>query len=311
MERTPTCNAVVRPTGASMRKLLAALVFVLGFSVHAEVWPNGEGSEAVVGDKHRHQVQPLTVELTPVERTAAEPFRLHLLGNKTFFLYLFWIGEDGQPVFWLPSRAGQRQNRFRGQTPFVIPREDLEGPNFGPTGQKTLAVVGSTKELPAIPNWYPHGAACHAHVLGEDWETKERCACAPARRDEDLFVTSLTVNFAEDGIRTPDLWLTTTGGRAEYAVGERIEAVFGAELEGWIRLYEAAPNGECNRLVTKRIGNGRSVLWSGEATRPSGEHSFVASYSQLEPNVASATVEADQCQGTGVATLAYQFRVRE
>lgn len=297
--------------GADMRKSVAALILALGLNAHAGVWPTGEDTETAVGDESRHQAGRLVVELMPVERTDGQPFRVSLLGNKTFFLYLFWIGENGKPAFWVPSRKWQRQNRFRGRTPFIIPRKGMDGPKFGPTGQKTLAVVASTKELPAIPNWYPHGAACYAHVLGEEWGTEGRCVRAPARRDEELLVTSLTVNIAEDGIRTPDLWITTKGGRAEYAVGERIEAVFGAELDGWIRLYEAAPNGECNRLATKRVRGGRSSSWSGEATRPGGEHSFVASYSQTHPKVESATVEGPRCQGTGRARLAYPFRVRE
>lgn len=293
--------------------IVLAMVSALGFDVDAGVWPTGPYSEAVVGGASG-QAAPLAVEVMPVRPSFAidEPIRFRLHANRTFFLYLFQIVEGGQTVLLLPT-DNMRRNRFRGRTSFVVPPDGSTEAwlKFDSAGQKTLALVASTRELPVASNWYRLGAQHHAEALGREWATKRRCKDSATNGSGELFLVCLQIYVVKD--RQPvDLWLTTQGNRFEYAVGERIEIVLGAGSDGWIGLYAEVPGIGCSWLATRKVSGGGSVFWNGAAGRPGGEQEFVVAYSKTEPSSPLLSgADAKRCEGMGLPVVAYPFRVVE
>jgi hypothetical protein len=76
------------------------------------------------------------------------------------------------------------------------------------------------------------------------------------------------------------VWLTTKGNRQDYTVGEPIEAVFGADQDGWIHLYVIDPGGKYSRLKSYAVQGNTTYTMKAVAEDPTGKHAFVAVYSR-------------------------------
>ena len=76
------------------------------------------------------------------------------------------------------------------------------------------------------------------------------------------------------------VWLTTRGNRQDYAIGDAIEAVFGAGQDGWIHLYVVEPNGRYSRLKSYAVKENQTYRAKAVAADPAGKHALVAVYSE-------------------------------
>ena len=70
------------------------------------------------------------------------------------------------------------------------------------------------------------------------------------------------------------MWLTTKGNRQDYAIGDPIEAVFGAGQDGWIHLYVAEPNRRYSHLKSYAVKKNRTYRAKAVAADPTGKHAL-------------------------------------
>ena len=70
-------------------------------------------------------------------------------------------------------------------------------------------------------------------------------------------------------------------------MGERIEAVFGAGEDGWVQLYVVEPSGNYSRLKSYAVEKDATYTMRAVAEEPTGQHAFVAVYTEDEPGQAT------------------------
>lgn len=231
--------------------------------------------------------EPLRVALKPSQESfkVGEPIRFTARGNKDFFLYLFSVNQDtDEATLILPSKQGQKDNKYPADTDYPVPNPDVPPLVADAAGREMLVMVASTKYLPLKSNWFRDGADRYvgsAKEFEEEFEGKAIRVGRERTRNRTVFVREIFVPVVDERTaETPatDVWLTTKGNRNEYAVGDSIQAVFGAEKDGWVHLYVIDPNGERVRLKSYEVKEGASYVAKARATRPTGKHAFVAAF---------------------------------
>ena len=238
--------------------------------------------------------EPLRVSLEPVKASfkVDEPIRFNVHGNKTFFLYLYSIdNETDEVTLLLPTRRGQRHNKYPANRILPVPNKgEIELLADAP-GRERLLMVASTKYLPVKSKWYRRGADHYvgktAHFEQEFAEKGIRVRGPDKTRNDKVLVKTVMVRI--DGARrdgdspsasASHVWLTTRGNRQDYAIGDPIEAVFGAGQDGWIHLYVVEPNGQHSRLKSYAVKENRTYRAKAVAADPAGKHALVAVYSE-------------------------------
>ena len=278
---------------------------------------------------------PLRVALEPVDDAFAvdEPITFTAHGNKDFFLYLFSIDKDtGDATIILPSKEGQKHNKYPAGQTLPVPNRGEADFLADEAGRETLVMVASTKYLPLKSNWFREGADSYvgkAEDFEEEFAEKAiRVGREDRTRDENVVVKRLSVRIhgEEAEAEAPDtsVWLTTKGNRQEYDVGERIEAVFGTEADGWVQMYVVEPSGKHSRLKTVEVEEGQTYTMRAVAEEPSGKHAFVAVYTEDAPSAGKSlsgakSVSLVDASPKGVrleddepATMAvYRFRISD
>ena len=273
--------------------------------------------------------EPLRVTLEPVQDSfkVNEPIRFHVRGNKTFYLYLFSVDDKGDATMILPKREGQRHNKYPADTTLPVPNEDAPSFLSDEAGRERVVMVASAEYLAWKSSWFRDGADSYVDKAAFDEEFASKGIRIGAEKDDDVVVKRLSVRVrGEDGKperSTADLWLTTKGNRAEYAMGERIEAVFGAGTDGWVQMYVVQPSGKYARLKTYEVEKDKTYTMRAVAEDPVGKHAFVAVYTDGEPegdawgqtrdksvlDVAAKGVRLDD-QPSGPMAV-YRFRIEE
>lgn len=271
-----------------------ALALALGGAAHADVELGADefGSKAIRVDAP--EKEPLRVALEPVQDSfkVDEPIRFKIRGNKTFYLYLFAVDdESGDATLILPTKEGQRHNKYPANTTLPVPNPDEPDFLSDEAGREALVMVASTKYLPVKSNWFRDGADVYVGKA-EDMEKEfadKGIRIGDRTRDENVLVKRMSIRIRGGGdeqaeASTADVWLTTKGNRSEYELGERIEAVFGAGEDGWLQMYVVTPNGKYQRLKTFEVEGGETYSMRAVAEDPAGKHAFVAAYSEEEPD---------------------------
>ena len=166
-------------------------------------------------------------------------------------------------------------------------------------GRETLVMVASVKYLPLKSNWFRDGADSYIDQVAFEQEFADKGIRVgrDKTRDDGVHVKKLTVRVRDkDGAEGGDttVWLTTKGNRTEYALGDRIDAVFGAADDGWVRMYVIEPSGDRTRLKTVPVKAEEAYTMKAVASDPAGKHAFVAFYSEDEPRPDATRRERDK-----------------
>ena len=252
--------------------------------------------------------EPLRIKLEPVKASfkVDEPIRFHIRGNKTFFLYLYSVDRETDEVTLLiPTRKGQKHNKYPANRTLVVPNEGEAELLADESGRERLLMVASTRYLPLKSRWYRKGLDYYTGK-GADFEQEFsekgiRVRGPDKTRDDKVLVKTVMVRIA--GARTDDgdepaavasnVWLTTKGNKRDYAIGDRIEAVFGSGQDGWIHLYVVEPNGRYNRLKSYPVKENRTYTAKAVASDPAGKHALVAVYSEDDKPTQALSADSD------------------
>ena len=284
-----------RTAGLGVAQALA-LMLVLGGLAHADVELGADEFDSKAIRVDAPEKEPLRVALEPVKESfkVDEPIRFKIRGNKTFYLYLFSVDdESGDAILILPTREGQRHNKYPANRTLPVPNPDEPDFLSDQAGREKLVMVASTKYLPVKSNWFRDGADSYvgkAEDLEKEFADKGIRIGRDRTRDANVLVKRMSVRIRGRGGRDEDdetatagVWLTTKGDRSEYVMGERIEAVFGAEEDGWLQMYVVTPNGKHQRLKSFEVEGGEAYTMKAVAEDPAGRHALVAVYTEDEP----------------------------
>ena len=308
------------------------LLLALGLAAHADVGLGADEMESKAIRVDNPASEPLRVALEPAKDSfqVNEPIRFRIRGNKSFFLYLFSVSEDGDATLILPTKEGQKHNKYPADATLPVPNEGAPDFLSDEPGRETVVMVASTKYLPVKSSWFRDGADSYvgkAEDMEKEFADKGIRIGGDRTRDANVFVRRLAVRIRgedDDGERaTANVWLTTKGNRAEYAMGESIEAVFGSGEDGWVQLYVVEPNAGHSLLKTMEVEKGRAYTLKAVAEDPAGKHAFVAAYTKTRPDGAtlgrnggkaildSAPKGVRLVEEETVPMAVYRFRIKE
>ena len=237
------------------------------------------GAEAKAIRVDAPRAEPLRVMLEPTQDSfkVDEPIRFNIRGNKDFFLYLFSIdGDTEQATLILPSEDGQEHNKYPANRTLGVPNRGEPPFLSDAPGRETLVVVASTRYLPLKSSWFRKGADSYIDqaAFEEEFAAKGIRVGNDRTRDDRVHVKKLTVRIRDkDRVASgsdTSVWLTTKGNRSEYALGDRIETVFGAADNGWVQVYVIEPNGDRSRLKSVPVEADRAYTMSAFASDPAG-----------------------------------------
>ena len=317
----------IEPITRATRPLAQAWphVFALMFATAALATPVQAGVELGIDEVGQKTIraevpdsEPLRVSLEPVKASfkVDEPIRFNIHGNKAFFLYLYSIDTDTDEVtLLLPTRRGQRHNKYPANRILPVPnRGEIELLADAP-GRERLLMVASTKYLPVESKWYRKGADYYVGKTADfeqEYAEKGIRVRGPDRtRDDKVLVRTVLVRI--DGARpdgngssasTNHVWLATRGNRQDYAIGDPIEAVFGAGRDGWIHLYVVEPDGRYSRLKSYAVKENRTYRAKAVAADPAGKHALVAVYSEDDEPLARALLADSSEKGLSLLDAA-------
>ena len=262
-------------------------------TAEAEAPADGGGAEAKAIRVDSPETEPLRVVLEPTKNAFVvdEPIRFRMRGNKEFFFYLFSIdNETERATLILPSKEGQRENKYPANRTLPVPNRGEPDFLSDTPGRETLVMVASTRYLPIKSNWFRDGADSFVDQaeFEEEFAEKGIRVGGDPTSDGKVHVRKLTVRVREKdrvgaGGGNDRVWLTTKGNRTEYALGDRIEAVFGAGDDGWVQMYVIEPSGDRMRLKSVPVKADRAYTMNAIAADPAGKHAFVAFFSKDEP----------------------------
>ena len=268
----------------------------LAAAVHADISLGADEMESKAIRVDDPESEPLRVTLEPMQDSfkVNEPIRFKIRGNKTFYLYLFSVDDEtGDATLILPTKEGQRHNKYPANTTLPVPNPDE--PNFlsDEAGREALVMVASIRYLPVKSNWFRDGAEVYVGKAADmEQEFAEKgIRIGDRTRDPKVIVKRMSVRIRSSeqpegdvDSATADLWLTTKGNQATYELGDRIDAVFGAGKDGWVQMYVVTPNGKHQRLKTYEVEGGKAYTMRAVAEDPAGKHALVAAYSEDEPD---------------------------
>ena len=257
----------------------------------------------------RHRTRrPLRVSLEPVKASfnVDEPIRFNVRGNKTFFLYLYSIDNKTDEVtLLLPTQRGQRHNKYPANRTLPVPNQgEIELLADAP-GRERLLLVASTRYLPVKSKWYRKGADYYVGKT-EDFEQEFaekgiRVRGPDKTRDDKVLVKTVMVRISGAGqvsngasASASHVWLTTKGNRQDYAIGDPIEAVFGAGQDGWIHLYVVEPDRRYSHLKSYAVKKNRTYRAKAVAADPTGKHALVAVYSEDDDPVRALSADSSE-----------------
>ena len=282
-------------TTKNLGQAALGLALVAGLAVHADVSLGADESAPKAIRVDDPDSEPLRVVLEPTKDSfkVDEPIRFHVRGNKTFYLYLFSIDDDGDATLILPKSEGQRHNKYPADTKLAVPNEGAPDLLADEPGRETLVMVASAKYLRWKSNWFTDGADSYVGKaeFEEEFASKGIRVGSGRDADDDVVAKRIAVRIRGRDNRaserhTANVWLTTKGNRTQYAMGERIDAVFGAGEDGWVQLYVVEPNGKYSRLKTYEVEKDTAYTMRAVAEDPAGKHAFVAVYTEDEPGSA-------------------------
>ena len=311
----------------------AALLVAVAMAgaTHAAVGLGAEEMESKAIRVDDPEKEPLRVTLEPARDSfkVNEPIRFNVRGNKTFYLYLFSINDEGDATMILPTREGQRHNKYPPDTTLPVPNRN--SPDFlsDEAGREKVVMVASAKYLAWKSNWFRDGADSYVGYVDKaafDEEFASKGIRIGGKKDDNVVVKRLSVRVRGKGAEreraTTDIWLTTKGNRAEYAMGDPIEAVFGAGSDGWMQMYVVEPTGKRTLLKTYEVEKDKTYTMRAFAEDPAGKHAFVAAYTEGKPegtvrgahgkSVLDATAKGVRLDDEPRGPIAvYRFRIEE
>ncbi|MDE0206057.1 MAG: DUF4384 domain-containing protein [Candidatus Tectomicrobia bacterium] len=255
------------------------------------------------------ETTPLRVNLEPAQASfrVDEPIRFRIRGNKAFFLYLYSVDKDTDEVtLLLPTREGQRHNKYPANRTLMVPNEGQATFLADEPGRERLLMVASTTYLPVKSRWYRKGSDYYVGStaeLSQEFGAKNIRVEGPDKtRDDKVLVKTVMVRISGERTDNGDqpaaeaashVWLTTKGNRTDYGIGDRIEAVFGADRDGWIHLYVVEPSGRHARLKSYEVRENRTYTARAVASDPAGKHALVAVYTEDNQPSRSLAAGAD------------------
>lgn len=319
------CGGVRKPMRTGIPAALGALALALASLpfAHADVNLEDEefASKAIRVDAPENEL--LRVQMKPLKEAfkVGEPIGFTVRGNKEFFLYLFSVDRDTEEAtLILPSKQGQEHNKYPAGMEYPVPNPDAPAFLADAEGVETLVMVASTKYLPLKSNWFRRGADSYVASAKEfEAELADKAIRVGRERTRNakVFVSEVSIRVVDEATAerdAVDVWLTTKGNRTEYGVGEAIEAVFGAEQDGWVHLHVVNANGDREKLKSYEVEKGAAYVMKARAERPTGEHAFLATFTadredRLGAASALAVKGVSLVDDTPDSTAVYRFLI--
>ena len=303
---TRTTRRLAKSWPHAFALMLAAALLITPAHADVELGIDEIGEKTIRVETPESESDPLRVRLEPVKESfrVDEPIRFHIRGNKTFFLYLYSVDKETDEVtLLLPTREGQRHNKYPANRTMVVPNEGQAAFLSDEPGRERLLMVASTRYLPVKSRWYRKGSDFYVGStaeLNEEFGAKNIRVEGPDKtRDDKVLVKTVMVRIA--GRQVADqpeeagnhVWLTTRGNRTDYAIGDRIEALFGAGQDGWIHLYVVEPNGRYARLKSYEVKGDQTYTARAHASDPAGKHALVAVYTEDDQPTRALAADSD------------------
>lgn len=282
----------------------------------------------------QEQSNDLKVTFESVKDTykVGEAIRFKVKGNQRFYLYLFSINRRDQTSVLLLPNNKQKDNRYDANQTFTVP-SNVEFYADAP-GTEEIVMVASIKYLNFDTSRYQKSGD---FLLGDAQTVDDQVKALrlrtraeenrePAIKQLKLTITGQKVGdtssiprsrSTSDAGRKPIVFISTD--RTNYALGDDVQVVFGADKSGWIHIYAIEPQGERSLLKRQEIAGDKIYRLAARAERPTGEHALVVIYSDSEQVPEKVLTLLDQDASTkGLRLLeeespaaVHRFRIQE
>lgn len=290
--------------------MAVALILITWGQSNAGIGMRDGGSVGRDGD--------FVVEFEPVKPVfnAGEPIRFKVMGNKTFYLYLFSIDEKANRGYVLLPNLRQQYNKYKANTEYNVPEKNIEFFSDNP-GTEKIIMLASTKKLDVKMDKYTKaGNFMSSNASDVEQETK---ALRVRSRDQKAQRVSqelslVIVGKADDAggnrddqrqpppaaDRQDSVSTFISSDKTEYGVGDTIVISYGADKEGYIHLFSVEPDGKRTFLKTQKVTGKKFYQVRAKAAAPGGVHKLVAIYGK-ERNLKEGSADALNLEEAGKA----------
>ncbi len=283
--------------------ILASMVFLLIASLMVLIAAEAQETEEEKGIRLRRgdesSSSSLRVRFEPVKDVfeVGEPLRFEIRGNKRFFLYLYTTDPDtGQTVLILPNQR-QKTNQYEANRTYRVPNPNVEFYGDEP-GRERFTMLATTRYLEIDSARFSKSGdflSGSTQDLEQEFESKGIHIRGPERdrRGSNRVVKDVAINIEgyssgrrDRGIGRDDSGIASDANvflsteKENYAVGEQVRIVFGADREGWLHLYTTEPDGYRSLLTRKRVDANDLQHATARAQAPGGQHALIAVYTE-------------------------------
>lgn len=226
----------------------------------------------------------LKVSFIPVEAVVSvgEAIRFKVNGNKTFYLYLFSISENGEGYLLLPNKL-QQYNVYEPNKDYLVPEKELEFFSDAP-GIEEVIMVASTEKLELNQNNYKSVGqfySAKSEVIRHDVKAL-RVRSQEKRAQQVIENVKIVVTGAAEA-SSPTVSSAVpfvVSDKHVYKNGEQINITYGADKSGFIYLWYVAEGGDPQFLAKNEVDGERFGRITGTAEAPFGNHLLVAVWNE-------------------------------
>lgn len=301
----PCSNRIPMPAFAL---LVSALSFA-GFQPVMAEEPAGDKAVEV-----RDSASGLQVSIEPTKSSfrVGEPLQFRVQGNRRFHLYVYTIDPQTKRAVLVLPNARQRTAVYEPGKSQNVPGRTIEFVSDRP-GTEKFVVLASAQPIDLKVEEFTKDGDFWT-VDNDEWESQLEAKGIRIRdpdpapgsgggtaggggggggkvRNEGVVMRQLSVRIVGEqrsssdggsvGDESPTAVFVSTA-RERYNTGDRVAIVYGADHEGWVRLYTIEPDGTRALLTTQRVDGRTLRRASARAESPAGRHALVAIYSPTE-----------------------------
>lgn len=277
-------------------------------------------AQETAGDKAvevRDASTGLQVSIEPAKSSfrVGEPLQFRVQGNRRFHLYVYTIDPQTKRAVLVLPNARQKSAVYEPGKAQSVPGRNIEFVSDRPGTEKFVVLASAQPIDIKIEEFTKDGDFWT--VDNEEWESQLEAkgirirdpdpSPAPGAgggregggnagggsggraRNEGVVMRQLAVRIVEESRSaappasddvTTAVFVSTA--RERYSTGDRVGIVYGADHEGWVRLYTVEPDGTRALLTTQKV-DGRTLRRAiAKAESPAGRHALVAIYSPTE-----------------------------
>lgn len=299
-------NRIPLPAFALLISTLSAAVFQ---PVMAEESTDDKAVEV------RDSASGLQVSIEPSKSSfrVGEPLQFRVQGNRKFHLYVYTIDPKSKRAVLVLPNARQRTAVYEPGKTLSVPGKTIEFVSDRQGTEKFVFLASAQPIDLKVEEFTKEGDFWT--VDNDEWESQLEAKGIRIRdpdpapgsgggtagggsggggkvRNQGVVMRQISVRIAgeqrsssDDGATTGDESTTAvfvSTARERYNAGEKVAIVYGADHEGWVRLYTIEPDGTRALLTTQRVDGRTLRRASARAESPAGRHALVAIYSPTE-----------------------------